>query len=545
MTQLLLVDDEPVLLRSMVDNDWLGIGIEQVHQASSGLEAIRVLEQTPIDIVVTDIRMPGMDGLQLCKYIQEHYPRVKCILLSGYSEFEYARQAILHGTVNYLLKPIRDEVLLDEVARVRQLIREEWERVASLERARQSLHSHLPLLRSNLLLDLLVGIQLSLGVVEQRILEYDLPFTIGAGCSLVLVRLEGDYGKFGEGDAVLYEYAVLNMASEIFGEKYEVWSCKDAHGYLCFVLQDKGVASTEREGRVESGIDAIGKAAQDLQLKVSSFLGGRLSLLISEGGDFPRELDSHYRKALNELRKMPRSERQFVITAGSPLPPSKSLQSLYMPPSVQQLLEGGRWEDARSKIAEVFAEMAEKKLDSEEHLLEVVYALLNAFLYIAHLQGKTLMDVAGTEADLALDPHTFRHTERIQAWTDKMLRAMEEGSIRDFKDDRSQLIAKVHRFIETHLAEDVSLQTIADHVKLHPVYLSTVYKQEMKENMSDYIMRYRMDKAAIALSTTEIKIYELASQLGFQNPPYFSKLFKSRYGVTPQEYRDRLVARPD
>ncbi|MNC21302.1 HTH-type transcriptional activator Btr [compost metagenome] len=236
---------------------------------------------------------------------------------------------------------------------------------------------------------------------------------------------------------------------------------------------------------------------------------------------------------------MPRSERGIIIGSEETHCLSSSLHSLYTPPSFQQLLEAGRWEDARAKLRDVFEEMKAKKLDTEEHMLEIVCSLTNSFLYIAHLQSKTLMEVWGRDADMAADPRKLSQSGRVIEWAEKMLESLESGSIREFKDVKNQLMTKIHRFIENRNAEDVSLQTIADHVNLHPVYLSTLYKQEMKENISEFIMKYRMEKSGLLLRTTNIKIYELASQLGFQNPPYFSKLFKNYYGVTPQEYRDR------
>ncbi len=537
MMQLLLVDDEPVLLNSMVENDWASIGVGYVFQAASGLEAAEVLKKTPIDIVVTDIRMPGMDGLQLCKYIQEHYPRTKCILLSGYGEFEYARQAIMYGTVNYLLKPIKDEELMDEVSRVKMLIEQEWEHVGSMERARQTLHVHLPLLRSNLLNNLLSGGSMRASTLVERMNEYRLPFEPGLDCSFILVRMEGAFGDPEADDFLLFEYAVHNIACEILEVDYDVWYCKDSFGYLCFLLQDK-----VKDGSVDKGNDnALEKAAYELQLKVSSFLKGQISVLISDWGIFPEELALHYRKSLNEFRKVPRSDREIMIMSGKPRGQSKSLQSLYSPPSIQQLLEAGRWADARTKLSDVLEEMSSRKMDTEEHMMEVIYTLMNAFLYIAHLQGKTLIEVSGWETDVMTDPRTLYRKDRVMEWAAGILESMESGSIREFKDSKNQLISKIHRFIETHIAKDVSLQTIADHVNLHPVYLSSLYKQEMKENISDFIMRYRMEKAGVLLGATDIKIYELASQLGFQNPPYFSKLFKNYYGVTPQEYRDRHI----
>ncbi|MDQ6419882.1 response regulator [Paenibacillus sp. LHD-117] len=531
MSQLLLVDDEPMIVSSMVANDWAGIGIEGVHKAGSGLEALTILASTPIDIVVTDIRMPGMDGLQLCKHIQEHYPRTKCILLSGYGEFEYAKKAITYGTVNYLLKPVKDEELMGEVARVKELVEREWERIGSFEQARHTIRVHLPLLRANLLNDLLSGIRLPNTLLTERMNEYRLPFRAGERASMLLVRI--DESEPAIGDSALHEYAVRNIACELLESWYEVWPGKDSFGYLCFLLQDK------TGGESEAGGKRLENAARELVAKVGSFLRGPITVLVGEPRLFPLEIADQYRKSLNEFRKVPRSEQGIVILEGETRSQSRSLDSLYAPPGFQQLFEAGRWPDARTKLAGLETEMREKRLDTEEHVIEVVYALMNAFLYIAHLQGKTLMELTGFEADIASEQGMFTRLDGVMEWADMALRSLETSNVREFKDSKGVLISKIHRFIENRIADDVSLQAIADHVGLHPAYLSSLYKQESKENISDFIMRFRMEKASVLLRTTDIRIYELSGQLGFQNPPYFSKLFKYYYGVTPQDYRDR------
>lgn len=534
MSRLLLVDDEPMIVGSMVANDWASIGIEGVYSAGSGMEAIAVLESTPIDIVVTDIRMPGMDGLQLCKHVQEHYPRTKCILLSGYGEFEYARKAITYGTANYLLKPVKDEELMTEVARIRELLEREWEAMGAFEKARHTLRIHLPMLRANLLIDLLSGMRLPSALLAERMNEYMLSFRIGERASMLLVRI--DESERAIGDPALHEYAVRNIACELLEPWFEVWTGKD-NGYLCFLLQNKGSAETEDAGK------RLEQAAAELVAKVSGYLRGAVTVLVGEPRAFPLELVDQYRKALNEFRKIPRSEQRTVILGGETRRQSRSLDALYAPPGFQQLFEAGRWPDARKKLADLETEMRAKKLDTEEHVNEVVYALMNAFLYTAHLQGKTVMELTGFEADIASEPGVFTRLDSVMEWADLALRSLETANVRDFKDSKGALISKIHRFIENRIAGDVSLQAIADHVDLHPAYLSSLYKQETKENISDFIMRYRMEKASVLLRTTDIRIYELSSRLGFQNPPYFSKLFKYYYGVTPQDYRERNGSR--
>lgn len=535
--QLMLVDDEPMILKSMVQNDWASAGVEHVYPAASGLEAAELLKHHPVDIVVTDIRMPGMDGLALCKHVQEHYPRTRCVLLSGFGEFEYARQAIEHRTVGYLLKPVKDDELLAEVKRVAAGIRREWEQIASHERARRTLHLHMPMLRSGFLNDLLSGQLPETGALAERLKEYQVLFQAGDSVLLVMVRPEKAFGSGEEPDALLFEYAVRNIAAEILEPDCDVWHSRDAYGYLVFALRSR----KQPQEMGEMDVKALHTQAHELQLKVSGLLKGQVSLLLSEPLQFPRELAQVYRKLLNEFRKIPRSEQEFLALAGSNRTVDRTLTSLYAPPAFLRLMEGGRWDEVRSKLAAIVREMEEKLLDSEEHLAELYHTLVSAFLAIAHQQGKTLMEATAGKGELGESARIMRSAGTIADWAEGILSCLAQSENAEYNDHKRQLLARIHRFIEENLARDVSLQSIADHVKLHAVYLSSMYKQETGENLSDYIMRYRMEQAAVLLRSTEFRIYELAARLGFQNPPYFSKLFKNYYGITPQEYRERLL----
>lgn len=538
MSRILFVDDEPVILNSMIANDWASIGIQEVFKAASGLEAVEILKSTPIDIVVTDIRMPGMDGLQLCKHIQKNYPRTKFILLSGYGEFEYAQKAIRYGTMNYLLKPIKDEELIEEVRRVKQMQQEEWERLGSLKRAERTVHTHLPLLRATLLDDMLTGMRLPNGLLTERMREYGLSFEIGSHCAMLIARLNDAEQVLD--DAELYEFAVYNIASEVLEKSYEVWYCKDASGYLCFLLQDKH----NKDASAEHAVQQLEMLADDIITKVAYYLKGDMTVLVGAPRLFPLDIVDQYRKLLNALRKIPYSEHGLIVSTENASQHLRSLEALYQPPTFQQLFEAGRWEDAQQKLQAIDKEVQEKQWDTEEHVNEIAYTLMNAFIYTAHQQGQTLLEMVGFAEDMTTEPELFNRVAQVIDWGTMVIDNLAKSNQPEFMDSKAQHITRIHRYIEENIAGDISLQAIADHVDLHPAYLSSLYKLEMNENISDFIMRYRMEKAALRLRTTNIKIYELSKQLGFYNPPYFSKLFKYYYGITPQQYRNRNQAQP-
>ena len=536
MKQILLTEDEPMLLTSMMEIDWASIGVDAVFTATSGTEAIQVLEKNAIDIVITDIRMPGMSGLEVCEYVRKHCPRTKCIILSGYSDFKYAQQAIQSKVVNYLTKPVKDAELIAAVSQTLQVIAEEWEAVSSMKNARKTLKKNLPLLRSNLLNELISGTYYEDHTIKEKLSAYDLPYSFGDSFYILMIRMDKWYMDSNDNELSIYEYSVANIVNELMQEDFELWSCKDSLGYIIWLIKPK---------RQDNGIDILlGKLVKQVQTCVKNYLKGDISVLLGyQEKLYKKELFSVYRLLLNQFRKLPRSDHGFFIRLeeGKIQRQIESLQQLYQPPTLMQLLEAGRFEHARKKIRDVYKEMQTKKLDDEENILEVTSNFYNAFSYMAHLQGVSLSELCDEEEGARMDYTIFKSGISLSVfeWSLSMTDRLEKLIVQEANEAQMNLVHKVHSYIEENISIDISLQAIGDHVHLHPAYLSGIYKQLTGENISEYIYRHRMEKSRYYLLKTDIKVYELAQMLGFQNAPYFSKLFKTHYGRTPQEYRDR------
>jgi two-component system response regulator YesN len=168
MFQLVLVDDETSVVDSLAETiPWQDIGITHVHKAYSGFEALEILKTNSIDIMITDVRMPEMNGLVLLEHVQRNWKTIKCILLSGHADFDYAQQAIRHNVYEYLLKPVRNEELLFQVERIVELLQAENLENQAYERAVKTLQENLPKIRGDLLNDLLLGRRIS----EQKLKE--------------------------------------------------------------------------------------------------------------------------------------------------------------------------------------------------------------------------------------------------------------------------------------------------------------------------------------------------------------------------------------
>lgn len=532
--QMIIVDDEAHWVDNLsMSKPWHNLGIEHVHKAYSAFEALQIIDTHPIDIVISDVQMPEMSGIELIERIQIRDKKIKCIILSGHSDFEFTKKALQHNAVDYLLKPPTDSELFGAVEAAIDQLNTEWELISSLERTQHTLRENLPILRGQLLLDALQGHRLSKGEWERKLEDYELPFSYGDS-ALILIRLEEEFGQYKNNGQPLIEYAIINMTEEIMGESMDVWGVKEEHGYLVFLVQLK------EQGTDPGKENILERLSLQLQYKVKQFLKGSLSIVITEWFRFPEQLPDRFRQASAYFRQIVGDEREFIMRvsdlehAGAQGP----LDALYTPPSLINLLESGHWEAAESKLVAVCAELDEKWPESWEHCMEAGFLISASFTNLAHRNGHTLVKLLGTDMEALQNGEAFASINKLRKWSLGVLHKLKEGTSNEIKDIRSLYVKKIQQFTNDNLHLDVSLRVLADHVNLHPTHLSKIYKIETGEGISDYVSRLRMERACHKLKTTSKKVYEISTDIGYMDPAYFIKVFKRQFGVTPQEYRD-------
>jgi two-component system response regulator YesN len=538
MYQILIVDDHRHQVESMaLSVPWRECGIEAVHKAFSSDEALELLHAYPIDIVITDIRMPGMSGLDLIAEIRKTWKNVKCIVMSGYDDFHYAKEAIVNKAVDYLLKPVEEAQLIHAVRTAADAIQAEWAEITSHRRVVTMLREHLPLLRAELLNDLLQGRRLSAKLLSEKLAMYEVPFAEGDTFTAMLIRMEQQFYECDYNSLSLFQYAICNIAEEILREQFELWHCKDSFEYLVFFIKSK-------EGRLSDQADRLEAAAKQIQHSVRTYLKGKISFLIGRMGTFPADIGEIYHACLSAFRKYIGDDQELSIRLGhsaqSAPAPIRSIRSLYEPPTLNHLLEVGRWEGIEQKLKHIFEELQD--IDPEllrENLFEVFFAIAGSLSYIAHKNGDRLADLFGEDFDMMFGQGFFRSLQQFKDWAFGMVNLIKSKMHNETKDARATVVKQVQEFIESHLDQDVSLQAIADHVYLNPTYLSKIYKIQTGEGLSDYLHRIRMEKAAFHLRYSTDKIYEISNRLGFNNPNYFIKIFKKHYDMTPQEFREK------
>ncbi|GMK37623.1 DNA-binding response regulator [Paenibacillus sp. CCS19] len=535
MLSLLIVDDESSVVDTLaLTIDWEQIDIETVYRAYSANEALRLLSTHSIDIMLADIYMPGMSGIELVEQVHMHHKHVKSVLLSGHAEFQYAKQAMTYKVFDYLLKPASDEEIIEVIGRLAEQVKQDWQDVISHDKVVNTLKESLPVLKDKLLNELLVKRQPQ-DSLDYLLSLYEVPFQIGDSMHMMLIRLEESFAEYNDRDIYLLEYAIMNIAQEIFAASFELWSCRDANNYL--VIAARGRKSPSGEGVVEEA-QRFESLALQVQRNIGLYLKRVVSVLVSKRGLFPNDVHALYTHLVNQVRSRLGNETGCFIPGDIPdveleLQP---VTLLYETPTFHHLLDSHQWEAFALKLEQVLDNLKQQTNLSEEHVQEAYMVITGAFYHYAHKHNRLLSELLG---GMQLVDRSVRSVAHLSEWAYHVLDKFKMNAIVEQRSSKDKLIGKVKDFIARNIGT-ISLQTIADAVFLHPVYLSRLYKAETGQSISDYIHAQRMEKAAHLLKEDSIRIYEISENLGFKNAAYFSKVFREEFGMSPQEYRDQI-----
>jgi two-component system response regulator YesN len=534
MFSLLIVDDHRHVVDSMAQTlEWGKLHITTVYKAYNGLQALEIITASKVDILITDIRMPGMSGLELIKEAQKYNNSIKCILLTGYAQFEYAKKAIELQAVDYLIKPVKDEEILGIVSNIVKGLEDNLKRNDMLESV--VMRKNLPLLKTGLLKDLLEAPVVNCKILDDKLKNYGLSIRIGEQFRLVLVELGESFNRYNIADRELIEYSIFNISEEILLPEFDVWSAKSSFDQLVFLIR---WSSEWKEPRTEQLKDRLAQ----IKTFVQNYLKGDTSVYVSRGGVFPDEILPVYKEGLENISISSLSGGSFFCFQDELSQANykvEALASIHHRPTLMQLMDSDNWDSASEKLVHIFDELRTKWPYSQVHMKEAYFHIMSCFVHFAHHKGLMLKDIVGLDDSLEQGRGKFRTTDHLKEWAYRALDLIKEHTEQLGTHAHGKNIDIIKEYIHKNLATDVSLRTIADHVYLHPVYLSKVYKEATGQNLSEYIYMERMEKARQLLVENKFRIYEIAQRIGYQSTQHFIREFKKHYGVTPKAYTSR------
>ncbi|SCX97976.1 two-component system, response regulator YesN [Butyrivibrio sp. INlla14] len=535
MTKVFLVEDEFVVREGIKNNiDWESHGYDFCGEASDGEVAYSMIQKAQPDIVITDIKMPFMDGLSLSRLIKAEFPWIEIILLTGYEDFQFAREAIKIGVSCYLSKPISGDNLLKEVDTLAQRAMEKKQEREATKRYEAEMQERTELDKQEFFRSLLKG-----GKSFSELLEgaKKLGIDISGPCyNLVLLKLWSTrHESFEYSDSVI---EIENKIREI-AQKY---------GAVYFDLNIEGIALLFKGESDKVINEAIAKCVDDIKSMISEYSHIRYFGGVGQCASRITEIPESFRWASRAYAHIYlTSDNGFLMGSEEVLQPvNENLILSAIDPKhidrkhIREFLRRGDGSETEVFLMEFFNGMGPGAIRStmlRQYIAMDMYFCVYDF--VENELGVSKSDL-GSEMEVPT-PEILADEARTKEYlTDTLKKAIE---IRDNNNSGKyhDMIKEAISYIYQHYGEeDLSLNILAEHVNFSPNHLSAVFKQETGQPFIKYLTDYRMDQAKELLSTTSKKSNEIAMLVGYKDPHYFSYLFKKTQGLTTTQYRSGM-----
>ncbi len=541
MFKLLIADDERWIRQGLLQLiDWQRCGIDEVWEAEDGGAALQKSLLLRPDIVIADVRMPDLDGLELCHRLREELPQTRVIIISGYQDFNYARRAVTLGVFDYIVKPLQEDNILATVQRCVQAIAKERQRQNELEKIQTQLRASSSLLQQEYLNRLLQEAEPGRdpAAVLDDLQELGLDMKAATYCVFVAEIDDFEWIKqklpFKEQEAMK-----LRLLDEV-----QQWI--DAQGTGLAVARENdrlygciGWRQFRDRTELESCFQALnGAGSQEFAIH----------LYVSQPGPDITKLP--------ELREQAEQcqRRKFFVSQAAPLfyeaERDQAAASVYRYDSHREagILEALRLGDRallQQRLQELAGELSahrqslsgQEVLIIYEGLLEYVARELTHELGLALAGDQFTADKLRTLKELKYQANLAKASRCIEAqlleWLDRLKQWL--------GGEKRKVIRAMLEYVATYYNQKISLASAAAYLHFNPSYLSKLFCLEVGESFTKHLMKVRIAKAKEILKNPSLRIYEVGDRVGYSDIKYFTKIFKELEGLTPGEYRERCL----
>lgn len=536
--KVFLVEDEMVIRRGIKNSiDWEKEGYIFCGEASDGELAYPMIIKEKPDILITDIRMPFMDGLELCKLVKKELPNIKILILSGYDEFDYAKEAIRLGVTEYLLKPISSGKLLEALNGVSESIRREKEDKDLVRKYMEEMRENSEHEKQKFFEQMIAG-NLSMADALETGKKYEMSLSAGM-YNLLLFRftLGEENRKSGEllGEA---EYAIEKLTERL---EYVFEFQRGVEGWAFLLMADNEEQMSERVKELSKDLEEIMKNYSTI-----AYFGGigqpvaRLRELEESFGEAERALAARFTMELNriisvdDIRMAQNVDTldDIEITSFGEIEKTRTM--------LEKFLNNGV-EDEIDEFVDVYInELPEENLKSvlmRQYIIMDAYIVMMSFCEkIEGIEG----EMQAQSEELKNSMKTIQTVEEIKNYIRMLLKKI--IGVRDTISGRrySDIIEIAKDQIrKTYMSDEISLNTIAAEVGMSPSYFSSIFSKEMGKTFVEYLTEIRMDRAKELLMCSSMKTSEIGYEVGYKDPHYFSYIFKKTQNCTPKEFRAR------
>ena len=519
MLKVMLVDNEAAIRKGLAHGiRWENLGCTVAAQAEDGEDALARIPQALPDIVISDIRMPGMDGLTLAEELHRRWPHIKTIILTGFPDFSYAQKAIAYQVVDFVLKPTSVEQLTAAIEKARVRIQEERnQRKLRSELASRS-EENLSLHQDMFIRDLIHRARLSTLYVYSCMAQLQMDLRSYYVLSLTVAPLEREE----ETNCLPFLQGAQAILRDSIPD-YKIWFVSEGDQACYAVLQ--APETQELLALCGEAVDAVGSIPR-YQMTIGISLHHTDPLTLADAAEEAEQA--------RQFADYAHPEQPVIGYADIPTVDQESMaETIQVLQQVRTAVEHGKPDVAQKSLQALFRHIHMKKLPTGE--IRSIYISVYNFCSTQLFWNRDTENISGSLSALQalLQSGSIRELEEyLCAFVDLLYQQ------RDYRlESPEDLIKAVRHHIQQHYMEELTLEALADKVHLSPSYLSKLFKRETGENLSVYIQGVRIRQAKILLRTTDLKTYEVAERVGISDPVYFSRTFKKITGMKPKDFR--------
>ncbi len=520
--KVFLVEDEIVTRDGIRENvDWESVGFKICGEASDGEIALPLIEDAKPDVLITDIKMPFMDGLQLSKILREHMPWVKIIILSGHNEFEYAQSALKMGVTEYLLKPVSAADIEEALERLGDTLRKEHKEQERLKQLQQSVAGNLVLQREQFLLRLVMGSVPSADAIEQS-QHYGL--NIVAKHYLVMlmsIELCEDNQPFD-----FHQYRLVErIVSDLAANHADVLMTKKDVEELVLLLTGDSHEQLIEEARF---------LAEQAKKNIAAQTQCGLSVEIGPPQDRLGDIHHSFAEALVRIKKPARELQTPEIESNDREIELRNVDQA----AIEDFLRFGTLDNFEDFFSACIQPIEKAVMHSQ---LIRHYFIVDILLTIAQF----VSDLGGDVNKVVPEVHDLENfldeVETVEQIKLEMKNVFNNAlALRNTRTNHERLILiqQAKEYIDDNYTDPtLQLKKVATMYNLSASHFSSVFHDEIGETFRNYIGKLRINRAKELLRTTNIKSSEIAHLCGYRDPHYFSTVFKKKCALTPQQFR--------
>lgn len=532
---IILVDDEEEVRKSIIKQiDWESAGFQVVGDAENGEDALEKIEVLEPDVVLTDIRMPYMDGLTLAEKIRQRYPSTKVVIFSGYDDFEYAQKAIKLNVTEYILKPVNVEELTSILKRIKSNLDEEIEEKRNVSRLRENYRKSLPIIREQFFNDM-VHRRLADDLIESKLREYDIPITGARKWIIAAIDVEKSDDRSKKTLSLHEEEELIPISvMQIVREKLKSY-CRFSLFQSTAEAGMVVIAALDDDNTTTGLIDVLGDICKEtkriLEVPVTIGIGHSVTGLSKIAGSYQSAVEALGYKAvvgsgitiyINDMEPVGSGKLEFDNSDESDF-----ISAVKFGPD--------------EKIEAVMVRISGKLESARVHYRQqqvYVFGVLNTVIQMIQQYDLNLEEILGGELEYLSVIDKLQKREEFSEWLLKTARKMNQAINQERDMTTRQVIQQAKQYImDNYQNPDLSVEMICRHLHMSPAYFSTMFKKETGQAYIAYLTEIRLNKAVELLNKTDDKTYVIASKVGYQEQNYFSYVFKKKFGVSPTKFR--------